>query len=54
MNYFPYDGQNGIRSYKSNGQDDEFEYYFLIICSYLYNLGQNLDVVTICEFYYLP
>ena len=35
MNYFPYDGQNGIRSYKSNGKDDEFEYYFLIICSYL-------------------
>jgi len=38
MNYFPYDGQNGTRSSKMNGKDDEFEYYFLIICSYL-NLG---------------
>jgi len=38
MNYFPNDVQNGTRSSKMNGKDDEFEYYFLIICSYL-NLG---------------
>jgi hypothetical protein len=35
-NYFPYDGQNGTQTSKSNEQDNnKFEYNFLIICRYL-------------------
>jgi len=26
--YFPYNGQNGTRSIKNNGKDNEFEYIF--------------------------
>ena len=30
--YFPYNGQNGSRSCKSNGKANEFAYNFFIIC----------------------
>ena len=30
-NYFPYDGQNGVRFSKINGKDNEFEYNLLIV-----------------------
>ena len=34
MSYFPYTGQNGTQSSMSNGNDNEFEYNFLIICRF--------------------
>ena len=38
------DGQNGTRSRKSNGKDNECEYNFLIICKYL-NLVKNKRII---------
>ena len=32
--YFPYNGQNGIRSSMSKEKDNKFEYNFLVICKY--------------------
>jgi hypothetical protein len=59
VNYFPYDGQDGIRSSKSNEKDNGFEYHFLIICTYLnlvkksednFIANAKLQVVTILFF----
>ena len=41
MRYFPYDVQNGVRSSKRNGKDNEFECNFLKICSYLNNVKNH-------------
>ena len=59
VSYFPYDEQNGRRSSKSNGKDNEFGYNFLIICRY-WNLVkfqriileqiENSQVVTTLKF----
>ena len=38
------DGQNGTRSSQSNGNDNECEYNFLIICKYL-NLVKNKRII---------
>ena len=35
MSYCPYDGINSTWSSKSYGNDNKFEYHFLIICRYL-------------------
>ena len=36
MSYFPYDKKTATQSIKSYGNDNEFEYNFLISCRYLY------------------
>jgi hypothetical protein len=41
--YFPYDQQNGNRSSKSNGNDNEFDYNILIICRYLNLVKKSED-----------
>jgi len=41
--YFPYDMQNGTRSRKSNGKDNEIEFNFLIICRYLNFVKKSED-----------
>ena len=43
MSYFPYNKKTATQSIKSYGNDNEFEYNFLISCRYLYIVKKSED-----------